>query len=860
MKNNLPIKNLRLTILLLFCFVLPLCANAQDTYYIDGYHGGVWGHYPDWNTRFIVDMLKKHLYWNINLEIEPETWDRAAKVDSAAYREFKSMISTRRIEYVNPSYAQGYLFNIDGESVIRQFTYGMKILRADFPGITFTSYSSEEPCFTSALPQILTSFGIKYASLKNPNTCFGGYTRAHGGELVSWEGADGSRILTVPRYENESLFKGSTWQTIAWNNSPNYIQSSFEQGILHPVGMTLQDAGWKGGPFLGDGNGPATKNKYVTWSQYFDVVKADPQPVWKAGQEDILVSLVWGSQVTQRIAQQVRVAENKLIGVEKTIALLNLYQPRPWPQAKLDSAWRTLLLSQHHDCWIVPYNGKPGNTWADKVLSWTNNTNSISDSLINSIVNQGKDDNIAKDQDLQVTVYNTQLHRRIEPVEAKIPTELENKGLSIIDGTGQKIPAQVVIDSANHKKILFQADVPGFGFSKFRFASQDTSPVTGGAKAVGLQNGDYLLETDLYRLVISQASGVHIISLYDKQLRKEFVDQHNTIGFNSLRGDFYQDGGLKKSDQSPATVKIIENGPVRVKVQISGIIDNTPWTQVIALTEHQRIIDVNLNIDWQRNIGIGEDTPLHTYDWKNYHKAFYNDAKKLLAVFPLNLKGQKVYKNAPFDVTESRLKNTFFTSWDSIKNNVLLNWVDVTDSKDQDGFALFSDHTTAYVHGENFPLGLVIQYSGMGLWGRNYTINRPTHIHYALMPHKGKWDKAKIWSASADWNQQLVAWAGDINPVIDSKPMISSVSEGVVLSYARIDNDDLTLRVFNAEGENGVKSIKPNFRYDKAILKTLDGVQIEEFPFNERGVMLNIPRFGLRTLEFTRVRTNAGKR
>jgi alpha-mannosidase len=163
------------------------------------------------------------------------------------------------------------------------------------------------------------------------------------------------------------------------------------------------------------------------------------------------------------------------------------------------------------------------------------------------------------------------------------------------------------------------------------------------------------------------------------------------------------------------------------------------------------------------------------------------------------------------------------------------------------------------VHGENFPLGLVVQYSGMGLWGRNYTINGPTHIHYALMPHKGKWDKAKIWSASADWNQPLVVWAGDINPGVDSKPMISSVSDGVVLSYARVDYDDLTLRVFNAEGENGLKSIKPNFRYDKAILKTLDGVQLEEFPFNERGIMLNIPRFGFRTLEFTGVRTSAGK-
>src|SRR5258708_34023356 len=122
-------------------------------------------------------------------------------------------------------------------------------LRHDFGGLIFSTYSSEEPCFTSALPQILRSYGFKYASLKNPNPWWGGYTRAYGGELVDWIGPDGSRILTVPRYATETLKPHSTWETIAANNSVAYVLGALRAGIGHPVGMCLQDAGWANGPW-----------------------------------------------------------------------------------------------------------------------------------------------------------------------------------------------------------------------------------------------------------------------------------------------------------------------------------------------------------------------------------------------------------------------------------------------------------------------------------------------------------------------------------------------------------------------------------------------------------------------------------
>ena len=94
-----------------------------------------------------------------------------------AYRQLKNVVVTKQVEFTNPTYAQPYCYNISGESIIRQFQYGIAKINKHFPGVTFTTYSVEEPCFTSCLPQILKLFGFKYAVLKCPNTCWGGYTK-----------------------------------------------------------------------------------------------------------------------------------------------------------------------------------------------------------------------------------------------------------------------------------------------------------------------------------------------------------------------------------------------------------------------------------------------------------------------------------------------------------------------------------------------------------------------------------------------------------------------------------------------------------------------------------------------------------
>jgi len=514
------------------------------------------------------------------------------------------------------------------------------------------------------------------------------------------------------------------------------------------------------------------------------------------------------------------------------------------------------LLSQHHDCWIVPYNGSKGNTWADKVVNWTNTTNRIADSVVNlDIAASAKGKTVADTKFIRV--YNTLGTNRNEPVAVTIPAEWQGKGFSVLNNAGKPVASQIVSDSASaNPQIVFNADVPPMGYNTYQVKLQK-APVAKNLTISVLNNGDYRLESDLYTIILDPKHGGTIKSLIAKALNnKEFVDQTNPRSFNELRGNFYNDGGFHSSTENPAVISIVEQGSERVKLQIKGTIDGSPFTQWLTVAQGQRRIDLQVKIDWKGNPRIGEYTEPGTFKFTNYKKAFYNDKEKLLAMFPLNLKDQKVYKNAPFDVLQSRLKNTFFTRWDSIKNNIILNWVDITDGNDSYGMALLTDHTTNYTHGEDFPLGLTLEYSGIGLWGRDYSITGPTNMHYALVPHAGKWDKSGIWTEGTKWNEPLIAKILVVAPAVNelSRSMLSVKHSGYDITALNADGNDLTIRVFNAEGDNSPQKITFDGTALKAELIELNGQKREDLTIQKdipgkTSVMLSMPRFGIRTIK-----------
>jgi alpha-mannosidase len=55
------------------------------------------------------------------------------------------------------------------------------------------------------------------------------------------------------------------------------------------------------------------------------------------------VSLVWGSQILQQIAQEVRYSENKIISAEKLAAMAK-FTGHTYPADDFETAWHTFII------------------------------------------------------------------------------------------------------------------------------------------------------------------------------------------------------------------------------------------------------------------------------------------------------------------------------------------------------------------------------------------------------------------------------------------------------------------------------------------------------------------------------------
>lgn len=832
-------------------------------YYIDGYHGGIRGHMPLGCWRDILEMLKKCPEWKLCIDVEPISFDELQHRDPAAYDELNKMIQSAdgRLELVSGSYGQCYGYLTDGESNIRHLLMGIDKLREHFPDAELTTFAVQEPCWTSSLPQILLSLGFKRAALKNPSTAWGGYCEGFDDELFVWEGPDGSQIPTVPRYACEKLQKA--WETESVDATLSFTEKCINAGISHPTGMIFQDLGWPSLPRLGKLTEAGTVSLpphvlHVTWKEYFEHYANTPAKVRKITQESFLCALPWGEQVLTAMARQVRKGEGFMLKAERIHAMTQFLRLPVKGIERIREGWHHVLMAQHHDGWICAPLGKYEDNWAFKGAAQVYAANGLVEPVVtNSLISITSHfavpvaDRIGEES---VFVFNPLTREESRFIEVPVTSFPGTQTIRVFDGdqelSTQYIPERTYFDgSMNAGTLCFRASLPAFGFKNFRLQytaekNLETTPVS-----VRMDREFVYLESDLYAITLDLRLGGVITQLYDKTLKKDIIANDEKY-FNEYTGYFIREGRFCSSCEHPAQAEIIANGPVKACIRIHGQISNVPFSLDISLAQGEKAIPMHVVFHFPEKTYIGEPHEIIPSDNKEErHRSYHDSRYKLCAHFPTVFSQKHLFKDAAYDVCESKHENTHFKRWDEIKHNILLNWVDVNDG--ERGLCLMCDHTTSYSHGTNDPLALTLAWGWDGgyWWGRR-ELKGDHDICYTLLPHAGTWQQGDVWHEFQKL-QHIPASQRVSNlctPCQHSLIHISGKCEGSAV-YASSESQIL-LRLFAPEADD-VRIDLPDTvtdccltELDGRIIKTLSIQRDQEQPY----VRVSMPAFAIRTL------------
>ncbi len=862
-------------------------------YFVDGYHGGVRGHMPAGAWRDIVNRLHSTSAWKLCLEIEAESWSRVAERDPESYEEIKRYLSqppdSARLEMVGGTFCQPYGWAVSGESNIRQLVRGLEVIRANFPGLPVDTYAVQEPCWASCLPQILISLGFKAAILKNPSTAWGGYTAGLDAETVNWIGPDGTSIRAVPRYACEELL--DTWRTEAQTGSRVFAEKCIAEGIAHPAGMSFQDLGWAARPAAqGD------YLRYVTWREYMQSVAGKTLRDWHFSMEDIRCALPWGEKTLQTIARQVRSAENRLIAAEKIASVAAVRCKLTYPADHLQQASDKTLWTQHHDVWITATTRTGRNAWAFQSAAQTWDAEAtcteVIDRSLDKLAGNLSSTNRAIGNKSSLHVFNTLAHDRRNLIEVELPTDTGTKSVRVLDGTGNIVPSQFEItrkyvtdktdrvrrnrqnlelgsgESIGAGRLFFRDNIPAVGHAMYTvetLSEKADGPASAGATVTTAADGMVTMETDLYRIRLDPSRGGTISSLFVKQLDKEFCVSGDR-SFHEFRGYFIEEQAWRSSADNAATMQVIESGPVRAAVSVTGRVSSVPFQTTISVIQGERRIDFHTQFRFEKDTWIGDPWEIKPAErMTGRRRSEYDDRYKLLALFPVSFEQQNIYKNSGFDVCRSANVDTFFNRWDTIKHNIVLNWVDVVDRAQNVGLALLTDHTTSYAEGKEHPLSLVMGWGwDGGFWWGKCPLNGLQEMKYALVPHAEIWDRAGLWRETAEWAEPLLSRLSSAQTKkqsVSSQSLLRASTPGIQLTAMTVHGRDLLARFFNAEGEGEQHEIIFDMRPQSVEVVELDGrvsqrLKVSSAAHGQQRVRIRIPRFGLRTLRFSNVAEN----
>jgi len=521
---------------------------------------------------------------------------------------------------------------LGGEGLIRNIYFGKGWLKSNFGVNTEFAWNVDEPGHTLQMPQILSKAGIKNfiiwkILMRNENNL--NVTGYVGPAIFHWQAPDGSTVLVAHCPEGysagsrlrtddfnvaEQALTGFTHRQIARHNEfnlpPVILMAEGGDCTIPDPRLVINTRRWNekyGTPAV----------KLATANEYFEAVE-NAALKGKGKIQTIMGEMpAWwdGTQSVENDAFMLtRHAEYLLTTAEKFSAIINLLLPEyNYPQTAINNAWEEKL-------WVHEHNwGGTNGIISDAVkLANARNMYTLSNDLVSSTLGTLNKQIRCSNRGIPLIVFNSLAWERTDIVDHVVSIEKRGiKELCLMDENGNSVPSQIKTlstypdGSVERVEVIFEAPVPSLGYATFYLVEGKNKTVT------SLTASSTMMENQFFRVKIDPQTG-GITSIYDKVNRKEILNTsmykgNELIALENLGVDEAEEFTDKwwRMGEKPATVTLVESGPVRATVKVDGSILNSKRVQEITLYASLPRIDMKTVLDWngQEKIQVNATFP-----------------------------------------------------------------------------------------------------------------------------------------------------------------------------------------------------------------------------------------------------------
>ncbi|MBV8895658.1 MAG: alpha-mannosidase [Acidobacteriaceae bacterium] len=374
------------------------------------------------------------------------------------------------------------------------------------------------------------------------------------------------------------------------------------------------------GPMVKLGEGPVHVISATADEMFLNITKAEMADLPRYTGEMELTNHSAGSLTSQAYQKRwLRKEELLADAAEKASIAAEWLGARPYPLERLNKAWTLVMGGQFHDIAAGTATPKAYEfAWNDDVIAM----NQFAGVLHNATEAVAAGLN-TEAHGIPVVVFNPLNIAREDVVEARVdfPNGVP-QSVRVIGADGKECPAQI-----SNGKVIFVGRVPSVGYAVF-----DVQPGgRGTAVTEALHVTDNSLENRFYRVKLDENGDVS--SIFDKSLGKELlasparlaISYDNPQQWPAWNMDWDQEQAAPKAYVSgPARVRIVENGPARIALEVARESAGSKFVQTVSLAagEAGKRVEFGNVIDWNtRESNLKATFPLTasnrmaTYNW-----------------------------------------------------------------------------------------------------------------------------------------------------------------------------------------------------------------------------------------------------